>query len=162
MSEHDAEKAAVGRFGDAGALARQLHPYSFPLKLLVVAGALATGLIALWLCFVIVVVLPARDPQHVRMWTTIAVAFFAYAALSLVFAVRGPRPPWLRSAVVLGSLAALGFGGYEILAMAGAGPTGVHFEGYLLLMGVVLATQGLCAFAYVMLTAAIARRVRAS
>ena len=162
MSEHDAEEAAVRRFGDAGALARQLHPFSFPLKLLVVAGALATGLVALWLWFVVVAVLPSRDPQRAGLWSGIAAAFFAYAALSLVFAVRGPRPPWLRSAVVLGSLAALGFGGYEILAMARAARAGAHFEGYLLLMGAILAAQGLCAFAYAALTVVIARRVRAS
>ena len=155
MSERRADAA-----GDAGMVPS--HVTLSSLRPVVAAGALATGLMALWLCFVVVAVLPSRDPQHTGLWSGIAAAFFAYAAASLVFAVRGPRPPWLRSAVVLGSLAALGFGGWEILAMARAARTGGHFEGYLLLMGAMLAAQGLCAFAYAALTVVIARRVRAS
>ena len=160
MSEHDADEAAVRRFGDAAALARQFQPFSTPLKLLVGLGALGTGLIALWLGFVVVAVLPYRDPQHVGLWSGISAAFFAYAALTLTFVLRGPRPPWLRVAVGAGSLAAIAFGGYEIVAMATAAGTGAHFEGYLLLMGAILAAQGACALAYVALTLAIARRVR--
>lgn len=160
MSEHDAEEAAVRRFGDAGALARQFRPFSLPLKIAVVAGALATGLIALWLCFVVVVVLPAHDPQRIGMWSWIAVAFFAYAACTLLFVARGPRTPWLPSAMYWGSIAAIAFGAYEIYAMVTAARTGAHFEGYLLLMGAVLAAQGLCALAYTMLATAIARQVR--
>ena len=162
MSEHDAEEAAVRRFGDAGSLARQFRAFSLPLQLLVVAGALATGLVALWLCFVVVAVLPSRDPQRAGMWAAIAAAFLAYAALTLAFAVRGPRPPWLRALVVAGSLTAMAFGGYEIAAMATADRTGAHFEGYLLLMGSILAAQGACAFAHAMLTLIIARPVRAA
>ena len=160
MSEHDAEEAAVRRFGDAGALARQFRPFSLPLRLLVVAGALATGLIALWLCFVIVVVLPARDPQHIAPWSWIAAGFFAYAGLTLLLVARGSRPAWLPVAVYWGSIAAIAFGAYEIYAMVAANRTGAHFEGYLLLMGAVLAAQGLCAIAYTTLTQVIARRAR--
>jgi len=162
MSERDAEEAAVRRFGDAGARARQFRPFSLPLGILVVAGALATGLIALWLCFVVVVVLPARDPQRIGPWSGIALACFAYAACTLRFVARGPRSPWLPSAVYWGSVAAIAFGAYEIYAMVTAARSGAHFEGYLLVMGAVLAAQGLCALAYTLLTSAIARQVRAS
>jgi hypothetical protein len=162
MTEHDAQEAAVRRFGEAGALARQFQPFSLPLKLLVVAGAVATGLIALWLCFVVVAVLPARDPQRIGLWTSIAVAFFGYAALTLLSVVRGPRPAWLPGSVGALSLAALAFGGYEVAAMVRAADSGAHFEGYLLLMGAILAAQGLCALVYTALSWAIARRVRAA
>ena len=162
MSEHDADEAAVRRFGDAGALARQLRPFSLPLRIMVTAGALATGLIALWLCFVIVVVLPARDPQRIGLWSGIAVAFFAWVACTLLFVARGPRPAWLPAAVYWGSIAAIAFGAYEIYAMVAANRTGAHFEGYLLLMGAVLAAQGACALAYTMLATVIARSVRLS
>ena len=162
MSEHDAEKEAVRRFGEAGAFARQFQPFSLPLRLLIAAGALATGMIALWLCFVIVAVLPSRDPEHIPLWAGIAAAFFAYAALVLLLVVRGPRPSWLRGAVGCASLAAMAFGAYEICRMAQAAQTGAHFEGYLLVMGAILAAQGLCALTYVALTTVIARRVRAA
>jgi hypothetical protein len=159
MSEHDADEAAVRRFGDAGAPARQLRPFSLPLRIMVTAGALATGMIALWLCFVILVVLPSRDPERIPLWAGIAAVCFAYATLTLLLVVRGPRPSWLRGAVGCASLAAMAFGAYEIHEMAQAG---AHFEGYLLLMGVILAAQGACAFAYVALSWGIARRVRAA
>ena len=129
---------------------------------LVVAGAFAIGVIALWLCFVIVAVLPARDPARIPLWAGIAAAFFAYAALTLWFVVRGPRPLWLRTAIYWGSVAAVAFGAYEIHAMVDAERTGAHFEGYLLLMGTILVAQGLCALAYTALTTLIARRVRAA
>ena len=132
------------------------------LKPLVVAGAIATLLVALWLCFVIVAVLPSRDPARVPSWAGIAAAFFAYAALTLAFVARGPRPLWLGTAVYWGSVAAVAFGAYEIYAMAWAERTGAHFEGYLLLMGVILVAQGLCASAYTALTVLIARRLRGS
>jgi len=159
MSEHDAEPEAVRRFGEAGTLARQLRPFSLPLRIMVTAGALATGMIALWLCFVILAVLPSRDPERIPLWAGIAAVFFAYATLTLLLAVRGPRPSWLRGAVGCASLAAMAFGAYEIHDMAQAG---AHFEGYLLLMGAFLAAQGACAFAYVALSWGIARRVRAA
>ena len=162
MSEHDAEEAAVRRFGDAGDLARQFRPFSLPLKIMVTAGALATGLIALWLCFVIVVVLPARDPQRIGLWSGIAAAFFVYAACTLLFVVRGPRPAWLPAGVGALSLAALAFGGYEVAAMVRAADTGAHCEGYLLLMGAIRCGQGACTLAYATLTRVIARKVRAS
>jgi hypothetical protein len=162
MSQHDAEDAAIRRFGAPGPLARQFERFSFPLKALLTCAALATAVIALWLCTVVFMILPTRDPAHVKMWSAITVAFFVYAALSLAFVVRGPRPALLPAGVVVLSLAAIGFGGYAVTSMLAAANNGGHFEGYLLVMGVVLAGHGLCALAYTTLTAMIARRVRAA
>jgi hypothetical protein len=58
--------------------------------------------------------------------------------------------------VVVLSLAAIGFGTWAIGSMLAAPGKGAHFEGYLLVMGVVLAGHGLCALAYA------ARRVRSA
>ena len=135
--------------------------FSRLLRGLVLAGAIGTGMIALWLCFVIVAVLPSRDPGRIPLWAGIAAAFLAYAALTLLFVLRAPRPPWLRGAVLWGSVAAVVFGACEIRAMVHA-ETGARFEGYLLLMGAILFAQGLCALAHVAVTAALARRVRAA
>ena len=161
MSQHDAEKAAVDRFGSPGPLARQFERFSFPLKALLACAGLATALVALWLFMVITVVLPARDPAHVPMWTGFALGFLAYAGLTLAFVLRGPHPALLPALVVVLSLGAMAFGGYAIASMIAAANSGAHFEGYLLLMGVILAGHGLCALAYAALTAVIARRIRA-
>lgn len=161
MNESDAEEAAVRRFGAPAPLARQFDRFSFPLKALLASAGLATALISLWLFSVIAFVLPRRDPAHVPMWTGFAFLFLCYAALTLAFVVRGPRPPFLPALVVLLSLGATGFGGYAVSRMLAAASGGGHFEGYLLIMGIVLAGHGLCALAYTTLTAMIARRVRA-
>ena len=161
MSEVDAEEAAVRRFGAPGPLARQFDRFSFPLKALLTCAALATGVIALWLFTVVSTVLPRHDPAHVPMWTAFAIGFLAYAGLTLLLVVRGPRPILLPVAVVALSLVAIAFGGYAVSSMLAAAGNGVRFEGYLLLMGLVLAGHGLCALAYTTLTALIARRVRA-
>ena len=162
MPEHDVEAEAVRRFGASGPLARQFDRFSFPLRALLACGALATGAIALWLCGVVTVVLPRVDPAHVSMWTAIALGCFVYAGLTLLFVVRGPRPVVLPAAVVLLSLAAITFGVYAVGRMLAAAAGHGHFEGYLLLMGAVLAGHGLCALLYVALTAAIARQLRAT
>ena len=161
MSDHEAEEVAVNRFGAPGPLARQFDPFSFPLLALLACGALATGAIALWLVGVIALVLPARDPARLPLWTGIAIAFALYAALSLAYVLRGPRPAVLVPAVVTASLAAIAFGSYLVQRMLAATGPGAHFEGYLLLMGVVLAGHGLCALAYVTLNSVITHRIRA-
>jgi hypothetical protein len=162
MSESDAEEAAVRRFGAPGPLAHQFDRFSFALRALLTCAGLATALIALWLFTVISTVLPRHDPEHVPMWTGFAFGFLAYAALTLVFVVRGPRPALLPALVVVLSLAAIVFGGYAVSSMLAAASNGGHFEGYLLVMGIVLTGHGLCALAYTTLTAVIARRVRAA
>src|ERR1043166_3715192 len=162
MSEHDAEGAGVRRFGAAAPFVRQFDHFSRLLKALLVCGALATAAIALWLFTVVTTVLPARDPAHVTMWTGFALGFLAYAAVTLAFVVRGPHPALLPAAVMVFSLAAIGFGGFAVTSMLAAADAGRHFEGYLLLMGVALAGDGLCALAYTTLTALIPRRVRAA
>lgn len=162
MSDADAEEAAVRRFGAPGPLARQFDRFSFPLKALLTCAGLATALIALWLFSVIAFVLPRHDPAHVPMWTGFALGFLVYAALTLAFVVRGPRPSLLPVLVVALSLAAIVFGSYAVSRMLLAASDGTHFEGYLLVMGIVLAGHGLCALAYTTLTAMIARGVRAA
>lgn len=156
MSQHDAEQQAVHRFGSPETMARQFDRYTLPIKLLLVSAALATAAVALWLGFVITVILPSRDPQHIPMWSAFAAGFLGYSALTLAFVVAGPRPRFLPAAVVVGSLAAIAFGGYAIFTTWNA----AHFEGYPILMGAVLAGHGVCALGYTALTARIARRIR--
>jgi hypothetical protein len=161
MSQHEAEEAAVRRFGPAGALAGELNLFSLPLKALLGLASLVTVLVALWLFWVIAAVLPSRDPAHVSMWRGVAVAFLAYSGLCLTYMVLGPRYGVLRFLVVLLSLGAIVLGGYAVVRMNRVADAGGHFEGYLVLMGLILAGHGLTATAYTVVTSAISRKLHA-
>jgi hypothetical protein len=158
MSDHDAEAAAVERFGPAPRFSRQFDRFALPLRAILALASLATAGMAVWLFYVIAFVLPARDPAHVPMWLGMAIAYLAWAALSWAFLVAGPRHAVLRIAGPLGAALAMAWG----LALVAGGLRAAHFEGYLLLMGAVLVVHGLAAIAYLLLTFGIARRLRAS
>ena len=156
MSQHDAEQQAVKRSGSPETGARPFDRLALPIRLLLGVAALATASVALWLGFAVAIILPSRDPQHIPMWSAFALGFLAYSALTLSFVVAGPRPRFVPAAVVVGSLAAIAFGGYAILTTWNA----AHFEGYLILMGAILEGHGLCALGYTTLTFQIAQRIR--
>ena len=120
-----------------------------PLRAALTLIALLTAGIAAWLAVVVATVLPARDPAHVAMRTAFAIGFAVYSALTLLFVWRGPRPAALAVAVVVLSVGATAFGVY---AAGSTVTSGRDFEGYRLVMGVVLAGHGLCALAYSALT----------
>ena len=160
MSQHDAEEAAVRRFGPAEKLARTFDRYSLPLRALLGLASAVTILVALWLFWVIARVLPSRDPAHVSMWRTFAIAFLIYSGLCLTYLVAGPRRTVLRWAVLILSVVAVGLGGYAVFRMIQVASAGGHFEGYLVLMGLILTGHGATAIAYTILTAAIARRLQ--
>ena len=162
MSEHEAEKDAVRRFGSAHEFARQFDRFALPFRLLLGFASLATVGVALWLFWVIAFVLPARDPVHIPMWRTVAACFLAYSALSWAYLVRGPRNVVLRWLVLTLSAAAIGLGLYGGVAMIRHAAAAGHFEGFIVLMGLVLVGHGLCAIGYTILAQRIARRLRSA
>ena len=123
--------------------------------------SLATVLVGLWLIFVITVVLPSRDPEHIPLWRAVAAGFFAYSGLTWAYLIKGPRIAWLRWTVLLISLVAIALGIYGIVNMVMVARSGGHFEGYIILMGLILGGHGLTALVYTVLTRRIARAVRA-
>jgi hypothetical protein len=112
-----------------------------PLGVLLLLAALATAAVGLWLLWVCAMVLPSRDPAHLPMWRVVAVAFLAYAALSV--ASVAARLAWLRGSLLALSLGATALGACGIVAMLQQAGRGGHFEGYLVLMGLVLTGHGL-------------------
>jgi len=162
MSPEDAEENAVRRFGPASQLARQFDRFTLPLKLLLGYASLATVCVALWLFSVIAFVLPSRDPSHIPLWRGIALGFLAYCALSWAYIAAGPRNAWLRLLGPLASVAAVGFGIFLIVGAMQQASGGGHFEGYLILMGLIVSGHGLAAIAYMALTIALLRRIRAA
>ncbi len=127
-----------------------------PLRVMLAAASLMTLAVAAWLASVIAFVLPSRDPTHIPMWTGVAIGFVIYGGLCIAY-LLGARARELRAAVLLLSLVAIGLGGWAVgqMIVARHGP----FEGYLLLMGLILAGHGLIAFANTALSMVIARRI---
>jgi hypothetical protein len=164
-----AGKGAVHRIGRDGAppgqadrFARASDRFAGLLRLLLGFSSLATAGVALWLFWVIAVVLPARDPLHIPMWRIAAVGFLAHSALSWAYLLRGPRNPLLRWLLLALSVAAIGLGLYGVVTMIRTAGAGGHFEGYIVLMGLILGGHGWCAVAYTILTQRVARRLRAA
>ena len=75
----------------------------------------------------------------IGIWTVAAVGFLAYAVFTVLLVLRDGRSPSLRWSAVALSVVAVAIGGYLIASMLAATEA---FEGYLLLMGLVLAGHG--------------------
>ena len=106
-------------------------------------ASLATVLVACWLFTVIAFVLPRRDPAHIPMWTGVGIGLLIYSGLCLAYLMFGPRGRALRLVVLILSVVAIGLGGWAVVRMLTA--DGSHFEGYLLLTGLILAGHGIIA-----------------
>jgi len=161
MSEFESEEKAVGRFGPADQFARTFDRFSVMFRLLLILSSLATVCVGLWLIAVIMFILPSRDPEHIALWRWVTVAFFAYSGFTLLYLFRGPRAKWLRKIVLLASVAAIVAGTYGIVNMIQVARSGGHFEGYIILMGLVLCGHGLTAIVYTLLANRVARVVGA-
>lgn len=118
------------------------------LRLWLLSSTLVTLSVALWLLWVTRTVLPMRDPAHIPLWRTVAVCMVTFAGVCAAFMAQGPNVTWLRWSVLVLSVAAIGAGLYGIVAMLQRAHTSGHFEGYVLLMGLILTVHGLAAIAY--------------
>lgn len=106
-------------------------------------ASLATAAVAAWLLQVTTFVLPAHDPARVPMWRAVAAALVAYSAVSWAcLAVRPPRPLLSRLLVAM-SAAALAAAAFGIVTTLRRVRAGGELEGYLPLMGGILAAHGL-------------------
>jgi hypothetical protein len=157
-----AEANAVRRLGPAEQIARQLDPYDLPLRGLVAFWTMATAAVALWLLSVIVLVLPARDPAHVPLWLLVAAGFCAYSGLCVAYLVRGPRRGVLKWSVLALSCGAIAAGLFGMATMVRIARAGGDFEGYVLLMGIILCGHGLSVIAHAVITAGVVRRLRSA
>ncbi len=126
------------------------------------AAATATLLIAAWLVFTATTVLRQRDPAHVTVWLWIACGFAVFALASWVAVRPGPASIAARVVTALLGVPAAGLGlGTTARVLSHGGQAG-HFEGYLVLMALVLAAHGLIAIAYALLAPLPARAPRAA
>ena len=145
--------------GDGGAASRRpLGELVVPFGLLLVLASLASAGVALWLFWVTATVLPTRDPGHIPMWRTVAAGFLVYAASSWACVVAGKKSALLRWAVAVASVAAIGLGLFGVADALRRARAGGDFEGYILLMGIILAGHGIIGLLYALL-AGQARRI---
>jgi len=140
--------------------ARRRDRFTLPLRVLLAAATVSTVLVGLWLAWVLVTILPSRDPARIPLWRAVALGLFGYAALSWAFLSVGPRRRPLLWSVLAASVAAVGAGGYGVVSVLRAAAAGGHFEGYILLMGGLIGGHGLAALAYAALTVRLARPTR--
>jgi hypothetical protein len=119
-------------------------------------SSIASVVMAGWLVSVVLTVLPARDPASVPLWSGVAIATTALVVVSLLAIRRsGASPAGLTAAVAILAATAVGFGlftlGTEMTAARNGDP-----EGYLFVIGVILAAQG--ALGLVWLASVVVRR----
>ena len=151
-----------GRPGSIGSTARSPLGPGAPAGVMLVFASLATAGVGLWLFWVAAMLLPARDPDHVAMWRLVAAGLLAYAALSGASVATGARHALLRWSVGAVSLAAIALGLYGIADMLRRADAGGHFEGHIVLMGVILAGHGLSGILYALLARRTVRSPRAA
>lgn len=124
--------------GPGGALARGS-------RRLLILGSIATATVALWLMSVIAFVLPAHDPARLPFWRIVLLGLLAFSALSGAWLIRGPRSTMLKWSMRVASVAALAAGLTGIAQMMARANQGRDFEGYIVLMGIVLVGHGAAA-----------------
>ncbi len=154
LSAESAEAAAVREFGPATEVVAAYGRAPVSLGLLLALGTGSTALIALWLGFVTTFVLPTHDPAHVAMWRILAGLFAGFALVSVTL-LGAPERLVRRWLAVATSVAAIAFGSFAVSAALGRRPDGQDSEGYLLLMGVLLAGHGVVALTFALLSARI-------
>jgi hypothetical protein len=110
--------------------------------------SVATAGVSLWLFWVTATVLGPQDPEHIPISRVVACCFLTFASLSWVLLVRGWQVAWQSWLLRALSVGAIGAGLYGIVGMLVRGGNGGHFEGYVVLMGLVLCAHGSAALAY--------------
>jgi hypothetical protein len=101
--------------------------------------SIATAAMAVWLAWVVLTVLPSRDPGHVQVWAAVAVASAALVGGSWL-ATRGGGPFVVGLLAVL-STVAVAFGLLVVVSYLTTAASG-DSEGYLVLIGVILTIHG--------------------
>lgn len=160
MSIEDAEADAVRHLGPANQFAVLFDRFSLPSRVMLGFMSMSSIAVAGWLCWVIAYILPRRDPGHVFMWQIVAVSFVGYSLLCIGALIVGARFATMRRLVLVLSFLAVSVGMYGMVTMILRGIAGEEFEGYIVLMGLILSAHGACGILYAILEHRLERRVR--
>jgi hypothetical protein len=141
----DGRRLALTAAGDPAEVARgesDGHPL---FDRLVILGAGACGLVAAWLFLVAATVVPRQDPSRVGFWNIVGLGFLGFAILSATYVRlyrRSRVATWTAGIVSVGAVVAGRWLAISMLLSPG------HFEGYVVLMGSILAGQGAVVIAH--------------
>ncbi len=119
-----------------------------PLGRALAVAAGANVLVAGWLAYTVTNVLPARDPARIPFWATVACAIVVFAAVSFAALKARAGARLLRTATGVLGLPALGLGLGTAAKMLTHGGAGGNFEGYVIVIGALLAVHGAVAMAF--------------
>ncbi|HEX5825363.1 MAG TPA: hypothetical protein VFY18_12975 [Candidatus Limnocylindrales bacterium] len=117
--------------------------------------SIATAAMAIWLVWVVLFVLPGRDPEHILLWALVAAGSAVLVAGSLL-ATRRAGTAFLAALTFL-SVGAVAFGLLVIWSFMTAA-IGDDSEGYLLLIGVIPTAHGILGLTWVGATTVASRR----
>jgi hypothetical protein len=141
----EAVRNALARIGDPTVVARAYdgrHPIHDAAVLL---GAIACFGVAAWLFVVAGSVVRQLDPTRVSFWNAVGFGYLTYAAITAGYLVIARRSRAGRVFAAGASVAAVLVGAAFAVPML---LTDGDFEGYIVLMGVVLAGQGVVVLAH--------------
>jgi len=100
-----------------------------------------TLLAAAWLAWVLLTVVPLRDPASEPLWAVVAAGSVA-VGLAAILATANPERVRGAVAVRLAVLSAVALGFGALAIASGVMPSDGRGEGYLLFLGSILAAQG--------------------
>lgn len=112
-------------------------------------AAAATVAVSAWLFWVVTILLPRHNPDQIPFWTAVAIGFLAFGLLTWVY-LFATRAIVLRLLLGVGALAGVAGGAYAIATQVIRAGRAQDFEGYLLLMGAILATHGALLLAHLL------------
>jgi hypothetical protein len=112
------------------------------LRMLLRATTILVAGMTAWLVSVIVSVLPGHDPSSIVLWLGVAAGSAGLVVAAVLATVdRRRRGRGASGALAVLSVGALVFGLLVLTSLAVPGRGG-HFEGYLVLVGAILAAEG--------------------
>ena len=118
-------------------------------------ASVATIALAGWLAIVVLFVLPTRDPDHVALWSIVAVGAASLGCLAWAASVGRVRPTAIAGiALFILGIAGLAFG-LLVLGSTLSDALTADPEGYLLVVGAILTAEAVLVLAW--LAAALPR-----
>jgi hypothetical protein len=145
MAREDAVRSALARIGDPAVVARAYDGRHRVHDAAVLLGAMACLGVAAWLFVVAASVVRLFDPTRVAFWNAVGFGYLTYAAITAGYVVIARRSRVGRVFAAGSSVAAVLAGAAFAVPML---LTDGDFEGYIVLMGVVLAGQGAVVLAH--------------